>query len=149
MKKDLNKMIARAIIAAQLCSDGGKYDVFLLEEIQSNTTSDFWQKCWNKEYDQKLFWIARAIQMINCSKSGFRYHLVKTGDQNGYPSILVYFEFKLDGVRHQVSFHTPMGQEVEKRIHFDLKKIPSGRKTRWDHKSSRLAALELYKYYFK
>ena len=42
---DLDKRIARAIIAAQLCSDGGKRDRRLLTKIIRFTADDiFWKE---------------------------------------------------------------------------------------------------------
>lgn len=145
---DLDKRIARAIIAAQLCSDGGKRDRRLLTKIIRFTVDDnFWKEQWVKGYPRKTFWIDRAIQMIDCSKEQtYHYWVEDSPDQNGYNSVIVYFDFKIDGRRHQVSFHTP-----ENKITGVLKdKNKSGRKTRWDKQigSSRQAAYLLFQKYF-
>lgn len=144
---DLDKRIARAIIAAQLCSDGGKRDRRLLTKIIRFTADDiFWKTQWNKGYSRKTFWLNRAIQMIDCSKEqDYHYWVENNPDQNGYPSTIVYFDFKLDGRRHQVSFHTPANQVIGV-----LERNKSGRKTRWDKQigGSRESTYLLFQKYF-
>lgn len=145
--KDLNKMIARAIIAAQLCSDGGKRNRQLISQIRRLSENyHFWDTQWIEGYSNKTYWLNRAIQMINCSKEQiYHYWIQDSPDQNGYPSVIVYFNFKLDGKRHQVSFHTPANQVTGM-----LKRNKTGRKTRWDNKTggSRESCLLLFKTYF-
>ena len=84
--------------------------------------------------------------MIDCSKEqSFHYWIENTPDQNGYDSVIVYFDFKIDGKRHQISFHTPMNQ-----VKGVLVKNKTGRKTRWDKEigGSREAAYLLFQTYF-
>ena len=144
---DLDKRIARALVAAQLCSDGGKRDRRLLTKIIRFTSDDiFWKTQWNKGYSRKTFWLNRAIQMIDCSKEqDYHYWIENSPDQNGYDSVIVYFDFKIDGKRHQISFHTPKNQ-----VKGLLEKNKSGRKTRWDKEigGSREAAYLLFQKYF-
>ena len=143
---DLDKRIARAIIAAQLCSDGGKRDRRLISKIIRFSSDDyFWKTQWSKGYSRKTFWLNRAIQMIDCSKEQtYHYWVENNPDQNGYPSTIVYFDFKIDGRRHQVSFHTPANQVIG-----ELERNKSGRKTRWDKEigGSREAAYLLFQKY--
>ena len=69
---------------------------------------------------------------------------MKDADQNGYPSYISYFDFKINGKRYQVSFHTPknLGKKLEKYV-------STGRKTRWDRNpgGSVTACEKLIKYY--
>jgi hypothetical protein len=79
----------------------------------------------------KTAYILNAIALIRSNDQDmFRYYVSgKTPDQNGFGSVIVYFDVKLEGKRRQVSFHTPWNQ-VEGTILERL--IGSGRKTRWD-----------------
>lgn len=132
-QKDLTaRQIARAIVMAQIASDAGKkiYDLRLRGDRGPNEIG----------YGLKEAMIIRALRMIDTNpKMGFNYWCEMTPDQNGYPSILIYFDIKADGRRLQVSFHNPRSCKALKKW------INKGRKTRWDRVryGSRSACTEL------
>lgn len=136
MKKDVNKFIALAIVSAQIASDAGKrIHILDIKNKYAQYTG----------YDSKVHFQIRALEMIRTSKkTKFNYYVVRSADQNGYDSILVYFDFKIDGKRRQVSFHNPTSCSGKLR-----KYIGSGRVTRWnkDKNSSRDSCQELIDYY--
>lgn len=129
MKRSFNpeKEIARYIILAQTASDAGKGIEF--RYIERNCTRGA-QKF---GYDAKLWYILKAISLIRtCDQSMFRYYVTgNTPDQNGYDSVLVYFDVKLKGERRQISFHTPWSEAEGSPLKLLM---GSGRKTRWDGK---------------
>lgn len=118
-----DKMIARAIICAHASSDAGKLITSDLSDLK------FTETAWNERYRVKVKFIVKALTMITHSRhSMFNYWCVEDEDQNGYESILVYFEFKIEGKRYQVSFHNPWNM-----AHKELSKyINTGRQTRWN-----------------
>jgi len=120
--KDINKTIAQAIVQAQIASDAGKGIYELSMKSHTKRSAEHFK------YGIKTLYILAAVKLIRCNKTNFNYYITSIeGDQNGYPSILVYFDFKVNGKRQQVSFHTPLNQVPE-----EMKQIsPSGRKTRW------------------
>lgn len=132
-----DQMIARAIIAAQVASDRGKH---ITSELNDLT---FVRSSRRMGYDVKVDLIYKALSMItNTRRSMFNYYCVKEPDQNGCDSVLVYFDFKMDGERHQVSFHNPYNQA--KKLY---KFIGTGRRTRWNKSlsGSRMACVLLSK----
>jgi hypothetical protein len=135
-KTSTNLAIAKAIIAAQTASDAGKGICEIDGRCARHGRHD--------KYGCKPAYIVKAIETIRTSSSDFRYYVAETGDQNGYPSIIAYFEFKLDNERYQVSFHTPANRAgvLEKYAN-------TGRKTRWDRifGGSRRACLKLMDYF--
>lgn len=94
-----DKKIARAIILAQVASDGGK-GIPDLKRVFKEA-----YPVWKAGYAAKDGYIHEAILRINKSKSSrFRYY-VDFGDLED--SILVYFEYTFtDQDRIQVSFHS-------------------------------------------
>jgi hypothetical protein len=135
-KTSTNMAIAKYIVAAQAASDAGKG----IKEIDGRCA----RHSKHDKYACKPAYIVKAIDLICTSKSDFRYYVAETDDQNGYPSIIVYFEFKIDGERYQVSFHTP-----SRRAGVLTKYSNTGRKTRWDKKygGSRTSCLKLMEYF--
>lgn len=134
--------IARSIVLAQIASDSGKGIYEIEMHNQNENAAD---KSSTKGYSIKEFHILRTIDKINCSKRcAFNYWVEKAADQNGYDSIIVYFDIKLDGKRHQVSFHTPYNKACKK-----LKAlVGKGRRTRWQkHCSSRETCKSLVQIY--
>ena len=120
----IDERIARNIIKAQIASDSGK--------SQSNRTGAKNQIARGAErfgYDAKTFFILDALRLIRSNKNSmFHYYVTElTADQNGYDSIIVYFDFNIDGKRYQVSFHTPYHQ-VSNEL---MKMCGTGRKTHW------------------
>ena len=125
-----SREIARAILFAQLASDGGKGIYDLLNEVDCKGA----EKCFRRGYCAKDSNILKAIDLINRQGSEeVRYSVIHTGDQNGYESSLIYFAFRIDGVRFQVSFHSPAdwGRPVYSRYY------RNSCKTHWDKASSR------------
>lgn len=122
MKKNYNleKIIAKFIVLAQISSDAGK-GIHLLKTHAS--------KEMRLGYSTKENFIANAIKLINSNpKCGWKYWCTKTPDQNGYPSILVYFEHC--SIKGQCSFHTPLNRS---NFLFDFcKKRSKGCPIEWD-----------------
>lgn len=136
MKKNINQLIARAIVSAQIASDAGKR-IYMLDV--KNTYPRY------TGYGSKVHFQIRALEMIRTSKkTDFNYYVVRSTDQNGYDSIIVYFDFKIKGERMQVSFHNPT--DCSGKL---MKYIGTGRVTRWnrDKISSRDCCYELIEYY--
>lgn len=125
----MNFAIAKEIVKAQIASDGGKG----IKDIAD--TIDIGGVYCKKGYDIKDVCIRKAIKMINrCKKSGF-YYFVQSCDDFTNPCYIVYFNFKIDGERYQVSFHTFSDLD-----HFCNQKTT----TRWSKKvSSRESAVVL------
>lgn len=171
--KDINTKIAEYICLAQQASDAGKgrFIVFrekdnksLSTEIENvvavrrgrrgdyrnATTATASTKTTEKNYAQskgynaKEEFILKSINLIRKNKTQFNYWVEAAADQNGYPSYISYFDFKIDGKRYQVSFHTPksLGMKLEKYV-------STGRKTRWDKNpgGSIMGCQALIKYY--
>lgn len=85
-------------------------------------------------YDAKAQYILKAILLINSNRRcGWNYWVKRTPDQHGYSSIITYFEYKNDGIKLQISFHTPIGRAPDSLI--DL--CGKGRRCHWDYGSSR------------
>lgn len=120
---DVNKLIAKAICQAQIASDSGKYkdETFRIKNGAGKSASKY-------GYTVKEDFIVKALTMIRTSKSMFNYFSVKDKDQNGYDSIITYFDFKIYGERYQVSFHTPLNKASKELC----KTVGTGRETRWN-----------------
>jgi hypothetical protein len=168
--KDINTKIAEYICLAQQASDAGK-DRFIIFRNKDNkslstetttirrgrrdgcrntttaaTSTETAEKNYaqSKGYDAKEEFILKIINLIRKNKTHFNYWVTKDSDQNGYPSYISYFDFKIEGKRFQVSFHTPktIGKKLEKYV-------STGRKTRWDRNpgGSVMACQKLIEYY--
>jgi hypothetical protein len=137
--KDINKTIAIAIVSAQIASDAGKciYDLKCKNQIRRRSEKF--------KYKVKTYYILHALNIIRKNKTDYNYYVSDiVGDQNNSPSIIVYFDFRIENKRYQMSFHTPLSQACE------LKSFSNtGRKTRWRRhfESSREAAQALIDYY--
>jgi len=140
--KDINKKIAELIIKAQLASDYGKYNCYT--NLSLRMKPHFKRTPEHMRYDIKTNLIADAIRLANSTKSDFVYWVTKTPDQNGYASILVYFTFKYNGKRYQISFHNPYD-----RAKVLLPYIGKGMPMRWNKNTdgSRRACCVLAKMY--
>ena len=115
--------VIKAICKAQIASDAGKgiYELSCKNDKHAINTA----------YLSKENYILQALGVLTKSKNtNINYWCEETGDQNGYPSIIVYFDIKINNERKQVSFHTPLNKASEGL----LKYISTGRKTRWDKK---------------
>lgn len=122
----LNASIARLVCLAQDASDSGKYEHALKFRNTDNSVAR------ERGYRVKTVYIEKAVKLINSNpRCGWNYFVSgQTPDQNKNPSVIVYFEYKNDGNRYQVSFHTPWslistGMEAL---------MAKGRNTRWNHK---------------
>lgn len=63
-------------------------------------------------YNQKEIYINKALNELKTKKhSNVSYKIQKGPDQNGYPSNIFYFEFKIKGKKYQFSFHQPRGNK--------------------------------------
>ena len=115
--------VIKAICKAQIASDAGKGIYALTCKNDKNAV--------NTAYLSKENYILQALGVLTKSKlTNINYWCEKTGDQNGYPSIIVYFDIKINNERKQVSFHTPLNRASEKL----LKYVSPGRKPRGDKK---------------
>jgi hypothetical protein len=122
-----HRMIAKAIVQAQIASDAGK-------NIQSSygfrAHGHMYRSPEYFGYDMKADMILRAIKLIDSTKTYFRYYVVKAKDQNGYPSIIAYFQYKHPKKSigtMQISFHTPINKAGELKDY-----IGKGTPMRWD-----------------
>ena len=121
---DINRLIAKAICQAQIASDAGKHR-YEISPMKNRTDAS----ATRYKYRVKEDFILSALRMIRSShKSMFNYYCVEEADQNGYPSVVVYFDCKMPDGRCQVSFHTPLNKASDELV----KMCGSGRKTRWD-----------------
>lgn len=102
------------------------------------TNPDFATKAERFGYSEKTTYILKALHLINSNRRcGWNYWVKRTADQNGYSSVITYFEYKNDdgGDKLQISFHTPFSKSP-----FELDKMANKKKGRvchWDQKGSR------------
>ena len=128
--------ILREIALAQASSDAGKgISAKSFNRIGGRNTA-------RKGYADKVTHQVRAITAISKTpRCGINYYVIREGDQNGFPSVLVYFEIKRGVVGNneplQLSFHNP--QWCSSPL---VRFVGKGRPTRWDHQlgGSRKAA---------
>lgn len=124
-----NRLVAKAILDAQVASDGGKG----ISEIMHMN-----KNAWYRGYDVKDIYIEKALTLIASDRNNaFRYRVVNTGE-----NLLVYFTCRVNGQKLQVSFHT-YGFTKFKRY---LKKNNAYHMV-WDHESSRDSAMEIWRYF--
>lgn len=119
----IDRYIAIAICQAQIASDAGKGKRNIALSNQHHRGAVRYG------YRVKTDHICRAIRTIRTSPRGmFNYYCHREGDQNNCDSIIAYFEFTINGHRHQVSFHTPYDRAPKELKGY----VNSGRKTEWD-----------------
>lgn len=130
---ELDPRVCKYLVLAQISSDAGKHiatDLVFAVPIGKVYCA--------KGYDAKDTEIMKAIKTITHSKnSGFRFY-VKEVDGFYKRAFIVYFNFKLDGKRYQISFHSfnlKLGRYTNEKF-----------STRWDKKSSRETAEVLADY---
>ena len=115
-----DRKIAKAIILAQIASDGGKGNPSLRHLFKEGWVVN------NAGYSLKDAYILKAIYGINKSRNSmFRYYVAK-GDIGG--SWLVYFNFLVKGEKMQVSFHA-FSKEIARWV---SKKSNPHYSTGWD-----------------
>lgn len=118
------KDIARLVVLAQDASDAGKK----LNIVRMNKNKRFTQYA---EYYAKNKYIKLALKRIStCKPCGWNFYVHEEDDQNGYPSVLTYFQYKdkENGKRYDICFHTPAYQARQWFPEF----IGRGRKTHWN-----------------
>ena len=133
-KNNVEARIALCIIRAQKSSDAGK-------GIDRISLSKKLSRPCMMGYGFKEADIVEAIRLIRRNKTQFNYWVEFAPDQNGVNSIVVYFDFKIDDKRYQVSFHNHGCKELGAYVN-------TGRKTHW-HKtvSSYYSCTKLQEYY--
>ena len=141
-KKNPDRYAARHIILAQSASDGGKYD---WEEAKKRKIPRFLipsdphacKRAWTQGYPAKDEHILCALREIARRRGacGIRFFVRPDGDIARY---LVYFTFKIEGERYQISFHS-----FDDRLRRFIKAGDRTHHTRWDHKISRDACCVL------
>ena len=134
MTKSVEARIALCIIRAQKSSDAGK-------GIDRISLSKKYSRPCRMGYGFKEADILEAIRLIRRNKTQFNYWVEFAPDQNGVNSIVVYFDFKIENKRYQVSFHNHGCKELDNYVN-------TGRKTHW-HKtvSSYYSCTKLQEYY--
>ena len=118
------RSIARKVVLAQDASDAGKRTSVLSMNASTAYSS--------KGYAAKNTYILAALREISTTKPcGWNFYVIPDQkDQNGYWSVITYFQYRsVDGVRYEVSFHTPAGKAEFLRPFFN-----KGRKTHWNRK---------------
>lgn len=119
------KAIFRAILMAQDSSDAGKG-----HRRYGAAYYPGWTNARAMGYQLKHGMIIRALRIIDSNPPmGISYWVESGFDQNGYDSVLVFFEWRDDGRRFQVSFHNPAEKAGEL-----IKWVGKGRPTHWNHK---------------
>ena len=124
------KDVFKRICYAQIASDGGK---------GIDNLKIFAPTIWCKGYSAKDREILRAINLINAGKGYSVKYSVKydhTSRRMG-DCYIVYFTYKVDGCRKQVSFHS------FNRLLEQYQVANNDHIVRWDGKSSRQNVLEL------
>ena len=132
MKNGLNEAVAKAIILAQVASDGGKgiRDIKRILPV-----SNLYYQMGYEVKDEQIW---KAVHLILKAgrahkECGFRFYVEPCYDFMA-PCSIVYFDFRVFGEKYQVSFHT-FDPAFEK---YAIKK-EKGYYGRWDHASSRNA----------
>ena len=114
--------IARLVVLAQDASDAGKD----MDILQTTTSKRYSQ---HGGYLAKNKYIQLALKRISTSKPcGWNFYVHEESDQNGYPSVLTYFQYRENGNRYDICFHTPARQAKEDFGEF----IGKGRRTHWN-----------------
>lgn len=120
-KNSIEKEIARNVVLAQVASDSGKKLETGMQIKGSRGAIDL-------GYGLKVRYIMTALLLIRRNKTQFSYWAEESPDQNGYGSVIVYFEYILWGEKLQVSFHTP--ESLVPREMWKL--VNTGRYTEWN-----------------
>lgn len=121
-RNSIEKEISKNIVLAQVASDvGKKLETTDIEIKGSRGARDL-------GYGLKVHHIMTAVKLIRRNRTQFSYWAEAAPDQNGYSSVVVYFEFPLWGEMLQVSFHTP--ENLVPREMWRL--VNTGRYTEWN-----------------
>lgn len=134
---ELDLRVCKYLVLAQIASDGGKHLWFGKDDLSNSLSIGPVYRL--KGYSVKDSEIIKAINTITRSKKSTGFHFyVKEVDGFRSRAFLVYFNFKLDGKRYQISFHS---------FNLKLEKFANDKfSTRWDKKSSRESAKVLADY---
>lgn len=125
----MDKKTAYFIIKAQMCSDSGKH-------LNYQYGHPGWKDRTDKfGYSSKTWFIIKAMNRISQlhGTSGFHYYIGTDNTQIKYTTV-VYFNFKIDNEKFQISFHCEDYDIPDRYL-----KNNTSHYTRWDHKSSREA----------
>ena len=126
MSSELTKVqrqILRSIVEAQRLSDRAKCVIWYDDMV---VNPDRTPVC--KAYKSKLTHIVRAIKMLNKTpRFGVSYYVSEDYDQNGYPSVIVYFRICRPEGHFQISFHTPL-----RKAGSLMPYVGKGSTTRWN-----------------
>lgn len=133
MTKKLDLSVVKYLILAQTSSDGGK-QIYELDGLLPLSAAYL-----KKGYAAKDSLLKKAVKRIQCNKNtGFRFY-IKQSDEFMSDCFIIYFNFKLDGKRYQISFHSFSDWSGLCNSSFS---------TRWDHRCSRETALVLCDYFY-
>lgn len=108
-RENPDRYAARHIILAQAASDGGKEKK---KDKRGNTRAVIktergaCRKAWREGYSAKEEHIMCAILDIARRRGTSRIHFFVKWDEKDVAKYLVYFNFKIEGKRYQVSFHS-------------------------------------------
>lgn len=124
-----DRIVAKAILDAQVASDGGKG----IREIMHMNKS-----AWYRGYDAKDIYIEKALTLINSDRnSAFRYRVVHNGE-----NLLVYFTCRVNGQKLQVSFKLSETISMKRYL-----KRNDAYHLVWDRESSRDSAVEIWRHF--
>lgn len=125
-----DRLVAKAILDAQVASDGGK-DIREIMHMNKNA--------WYRGYDAKDLYIEKALSLIASDRnSAFRYRVINTGE-----NLLVYFTCRINnGQKLQVSFHSYGYKKFRRYL-----KNNDAYHLVWDHESSRDSAVEIWRHF--
>lgn len=141
---NLPREILRHILVAQRCSDSAKgVTTTLAEYPELSIPGAASQHGWYAGKDEA---IEKALRLIDSAPyCGISYYAVRSLDQNGHKSNVIYFTIRLGGKRYQISFHN-----FKRSIRFAYAEPMRGMATHWDKKvgGSREAACRLAEEYF-
>ena len=135
-KEKKEEAIALAICRAQIASNGGKSSRILSKKAPEGCPQRNWNIARNDfiaGYDHKDEQIQKAINLILSAHSDteFNFHVTESGITRS----LIYFWFRYEGRRYQISFHS-YSDMFDKYITDRSEKYG----TRWDEKSSQKTA---------
>lgn len=139
MAKITLESICKDIVLAQVGSDAGKE----IDKLACIARTSCLDKAYEYKYNDKSFYLLRAIQQVYNSKFlGVRYYV---SNDKEFKGCIVYFQVTLPGHKSmQVSFHTP---HWDKRVEEIRKYVNKTRPIRWDKKSSRETCFHIIKYF--
>lgn len=106
-KYRVDKEIALLLCRAQNASDGGKY-YYGRPDAPWHEIS-LHQRDFTRGYNIKDELIMKACSLIACNKSSFSFSIQACN--YAHTKALIYFNFRLNGEKRQISFHSLQGKE--------------------------------------